>query len=268
MHRPLLRDIAFYLVTTGLVWATFLSEAITLLHSCLFITIYLVYVIVVVASGVVYRRRRLIKEQELENGGVSIFGKRGTTMPRDRLKRGKKYHVQEVGEQVLNRQNSSESSVSSSTLSLKSLFRRQNSDNYEGVVLRRIKFRHYPHDFPLFNRRLTAYNISATPPSQTTYPGSEPEVKRIRQRSPSRPDLVLEVEENLATFRQIMKDSTELNCSPENSNPTRPVLDVNHNEPNEEDLNHQNLNNNEIHISQKPELLLSLKELLDARRKH
>ncbi|KAH9397488.1 Mitochondrial sodium/calcium exchanger protein [Tyrophagus putrescentiae] len=210
MHRPLLRDITFYLLTTSLVWATFLSERISLVNSCLFILIYLVYVVVVVASGVIYRRQRVIREQEVENGGVSIFSRRGAAMPRDRLKRGKKYHVQEKEkkeEKVVARQNSGDSSSgggsstktsSSSVLSLKSLFSRQNSDNYEGVVLRRIKFRHYPHD-PLYNRRLTAYNLSATMPARPQVSETVEVTKEDTGRgSLSKPDLVLEVEDGPA----------------------------------------------------------------------
>ncbi len=278
MHRPLLRDITFYLLTTSLVWATFLSERISLVNSCLFILIYLVYVVVVVASGVIYRRQRVIREQEVENGGVSIFSRRGAAMPRDRLKRGKKYHVQEKEkkeEKVVARQNSGDSSSgggsstktsSSSVLSLKSLFSRQNSDNYEGVVLRRIKFRHYPHD-PLYNRRLTAYNLSATMPARPQVSETVEVTKEDTGRgSLSKPDLVLEVEVDGPAIiaKRVFENHQGLTVT------TTDVLDVNHNAPSEEDLNQQNADNDSNdnnNNNEKPELLFNLKELLAARRK-
>lgn len=143
MHRPLLRDIIFYILTTTLVWITFLSERISLINSLCFIVIYLIYVIVVVTSGIVYRRTQVIKDQEVENGGMSIFTKKNAQMPRDRLKRGKKYRIQDGGSEPANfdRQVSSESK--SSALSLRALFIPENSDNFEGVVLRR-KLIHFP----------------------------------------------------------------------------------------------------------------------------
>lgn len=143
MHRPLLRDISFYVVTTSLVWATFLSERIELFTSLAFIAIYLVYVVVVVASGIIYRRNQVILNQEALNGG-KIFHRKNFQMPRDNLKRTKKYRIQETfGVDSPNtggydRQVSTESAKSSaSRISLRSFFQPENSDNYEGVVLRR-----------------------------------------------------------------------------------------------------------------------------------
>ena len=148
MHRPLVRDILFYILTTTLVWATFFTGKIELLHSLMFIAIYLVYVVVVVGSGIIYRKNQIIKDQESANGGEKIFAKKGAIMPRDALKRTKKYCIQtnnrktaavangDVVSVAYQRQVSSESKTNRG-ISLKSLYRSEASDDYEGVVLRR-----------------------------------------------------------------------------------------------------------------------------------
>ena len=99
MHRPLLRDIIFYILTTTLVWATFLHERIALSNSLTFIGIYIVYVIVVVTSGIIYRRNQIILNQEAVNGGNRIFHKKNFQMPRDNLKRAKKYRINNIQQQ-------------------------------------------------------------------------------------------------------------------------------------------------------------------------
>lgn len=158
MHRPLLRDITFYILTTSLVWVTFFLGKIELFNSLIFIGVYLIYVIVVIVSGVIYRKTRIIKDQESANGG-EIFSKKGAVMPRDALKKSNKYKIQNHFNPQTISYNYNCDQEKVNRISIKSLYIPENSDTYEGVVLRRIKFRKYPND-PLFERRLTAYNIS------------------------------------------------------------------------------------------------------------
>lgn len=117
MHRPLLRDISFYLVTTTLVWITFLFNEIQLYHSLLFISIYFVYVTVVIVSGIIYRRQN--------SGGSPANGDLfANSMPRDNLNRANKYKIRFDDSPKTKK-------------SLKDILKKDKNDNYEGVVLRR-----------------------------------------------------------------------------------------------------------------------------------
>lgn len=124
MHRPLLRDVLFYLITTTLVYITFLSGTLTLYHSFAFIIIYLVYVAVVIISGIIHRRNE--RQRALNNIAQE------QNMPGEGVFR-RKYQIG-GGLQV----------KTLSKLSLKSLYVPGPGDDFEGVTLRRIKFRKYP----------------------------------------------------------------------------------------------------------------------------
>lgn len=93
MKRPLIRDILFYLVTATLVWSIFLAERILLFHSILFIIIYLIYVIVVIISGNIYKR------QQRSNGQWPMFNlirncqRHLSPMPRENLNYQTKYII-------------------------------------------------------------------------------------------------------------------------------------------------------------------------------
>jgi len=67
MGRPLCRDIVFYIITTFLVWLTFLGGSIKMSHSIAFISIYLFYIITVVGSGIIYTKF-LKKDTEPSDG--------------------------------------------------------------------------------------------------------------------------------------------------------------------------------------------------------
>lgn len=136
MHRPLLRDITFYILTTSLVWVTFFLGKIELFNSLIFIGVYLIYVIVVIVSGVIYRKTRIIKDQESANGG-EIFSKKGAVMPRDALKKSNKYKIQNHFNPQTISYNYNCDQEKVNRISIKSLYIPENSDTYEGVVLRR-----------------------------------------------------------------------------------------------------------------------------------
>ncbi|UXI14278.1 sodium/potassium/calcium exchanger 6-like [Sarcoptes scabiei] len=138
MKRPLMRDIIFYLITTTLVWTTFLERKIIIYHSILFIIIYIVYVFVVIVSGYIYKRN-------LQNQSSMISVNR--MMPRENLNLQKKYKI---------------NGPQNSNASLKSLSFVKKFDCDEGVVLTRIKHRQYGLD-PIHQRRLTLYHIHSDP---------------------------------------------------------------------------------------------------------
>ena len=71
MARPLCRDIFFYVLTTLIVWLTFLGGSIKISHSIAFICIYLFYIITVVGSGIIYTKYLNKKSQVNEDGTPS-----------------------------------------------------------------------------------------------------------------------------------------------------------------------------------------------------
>ncbi|KPM05980.1 sodium/potassium/calcium exchanger 6-like protein, partial [Sarcoptes scabiei] len=119
MKRPLMRDIIFYLITTTLVWTTFLERKILIYHSILFIIIYIVYVFVVIVSGYIYKRN-------LQNQSSMISVNR--MMPRENLNLQKKYKI---------------NGPQNSNASLKSLSFVKKFDCDEGVVLTSRNFKIY-----------------------------------------------------------------------------------------------------------------------------
>lgn len=139
MKRPLLRDISFYLVTTGLVWGILYNGSIHLYNSLVYIAIYIVYVLVVVVSGYFYKTN-LKKAQTTAAAARS--------MPQDRLEGKKKYQMQE-SEKGDNSKNKK--------IKLKTIMSKPPDDD-EGVVLQKIIFRKY-HTNPLRQRRFTIYQI-------------------------------------------------------------------------------------------------------------
>ncbi|XP_046916779.2 mitochondrial sodium/calcium exchanger protein [Dermatophagoides farinae] len=151
MKRPLLRDILFYLTTTTLVWSTFLARKILLTHSIIFIITYSIYVIVVIVSGYIYKRRqRSLKAAAHTNHAIEY---NGAKMPRENLHRQTKYVVNKND----NDETTNTESTSNSTMAKKNFV-----DAFEGVVLRRIKHRQYCQD-PTQQRRLTLYHLFSDP---------------------------------------------------------------------------------------------------------
>ena len=129
MKRPLLRDILFYLTTTTLVWSTFLARKILLTHSIIFIITYSIYVIVVIVSGYIYKRRqRSLKAAAHTNHAIEY---NGAKMPRENLHRQTKYVVNKND----NDQTTNTESTSNSTMAKKNFV-----DAFEGVVLRRMSY--------------------------------------------------------------------------------------------------------------------------------
>lgn len=128
MKRPLLRDISFYIITTTLVWTTFLTRKILLSHSIIFIITYLIYVIVVIVSGYIYKRRqRSLMEAAHTNHAIEYHG---VKMPRENLHRQTKY--------VVNK--SSTTTTTTITESTTPMDKKNVVDGDEGVVLRRMSY--------------------------------------------------------------------------------------------------------------------------------
>lgn len=126
MKRPLLRDISFYIITTTLVWTTFLTKKILLSHSIIFIITYLIYVTVVIVSGYIYKRRQQSLMAAVHTNHAIEY--HGVKMPRENLHRQCKYVVN-------NCSTTSTESIPNSTISKKNAV-----DADEGVVLRRMSY--------------------------------------------------------------------------------------------------------------------------------
>jgi sodium/potassium/calcium exchanger 6 len=85
MGRPLCRDIIFYILTTFIVWLTFLSGSIKMSHSIAFICIYLFYIITVVGAGIIYTKFLNKKDSEASD-----------EPPEDGNKTMKNYYLQDI----------------------------------------------------------------------------------------------------------------------------------------------------------------------------
>ncbi|CAG2122089.1 unnamed protein product, partial [Medioppia subpectinata] len=134
MARPLCRDIVFYISTTFIVWLTFLGGSIKMSHSIAFICIYLFYIITVVGSGIIYTKYLNKKKTESSDEPPEEMSGRVSKLVFARTYFG--------------RQASKAKRTSINDMQ---------DDNYEGVVLRRIKFRDIGVTSP--QRRRTLSNI-------------------------------------------------------------------------------------------------------------
>ncbi|XP_054158346.1 mitochondrial sodium/calcium exchanger protein-like [Oppia nitens] len=158
MARPMCRDIIFYIVTTFLVWLTFLGGSIKIAHSIAFICIYLFYIITVVGSGIIYTK---------------YLKKSNTDKPSDETPTEISGRVSKL---VFSRTYFGQASKTKRT-SINDM----QDDNYEGVCLRRIKFRDIGVTSP--QRRRTLFNIHQPSNSRPVSSGSSSSITGGRDSS-------------------------------------------------------------------------------------
>jgi Ca2+/Na+ antiporter len=69
MERPLIRDLSFYMISAFIVWYIFYNGKIRMWHAIGVMCLYAAYVVVVIVSGIIYKRMNgeVPEERKLDN---------------------------------------------------------------------------------------------------------------------------------------------------------------------------------------------------------